>query len=161
MHLERPGKVPGSKGGGDVAHVVSNRGDPRRIRSTGCVEDDAPSIPKVLKDVGRRILIDAHDHLTACLHGREGSVGLARARVPPAPARGECEHKGSRETPHGTGPAFRRENELPASRIPRLGTKSTWIGNPSTRSYSATTSANQSSWFAWWMELNTCSTVWK
>ncbi len=111
VHLERPGKVPGSKGGGDIAHVVSDRGDPRRIRSTACVEDDAPTILKVLEDVGRRILIDAHDHLTACLHSREGSDGPARAGVSPAPARGECEHKGNRRDPPSTRISLRREEK--------------------------------------------------
>jgi len=88
VHLERSRKVSGSKGDRDVAHVVSDRGDHRRVRNTVCVEDNAPTILKLLKDVGRRILIDAHDHLTALLHSREGSVGLARARIPLAPARG-------------------------------------------------------------------------
>jgi len=95
VHVERPGKVPGSKGDGDVAHVVSDRDDCRRVNSAVSVEDDAPTILKVLEDVRRRVLIDTHDHLTACLHCREGSVGLARARVPPAPARGEGENEGN------------------------------------------------------------------
>jgi len=99
MHLEGSREVSGSKGGGDVAHVASDRGDRRCVRGPIRVEDDAPTILKVLKDVGRGVLVDAHDHVTACLHGSEGSVGLARARVPPAPARGECEHKGNRRHP--------------------------------------------------------------
>jgi len=95
VHREGPREVSGSKRGGDVAHVVSDRCDPSGVRSTICVEDDAPTILKALKDVGRRVLIYAHDHLTACLHSRESSVRLAPGRVLPAPARSEGKHEGN------------------------------------------------------------------
>ena len=95
VYVEWSRKVSASKGGRDVAHMVSDRRDSSCVSSTACIEDDASTILKVLKDVGRRILIDAHDHLTACLHGRECGVGAARGRVSHAPARGECEHEGS------------------------------------------------------------------
>jgi len=95
VHREGPREVSGSKRGGDVAHVVSDRREPSGVRGTICVEDDAPTIPKVLKDVGRRVLIYTHDHLTTCLHSRESSVGLAPGRVLPAPARSEGKHEGN------------------------------------------------------------------
>jgi len=94
MHLERPGKVSGSKRRRDVAHVVSDRDDPGGVRESVSVKDDAATIAKVLKNMGRRVLIHAHDRLTACLHGRERTVRLVSNRFASALAPGESDHQG-------------------------------------------------------------------
>lgn len=74
VHLERSGKVAGSKRRGYNAHVLSDGDNPSAVREGVCVEDDTPAIPEVLKDVRRRVLIHAHDRLSARLHRRERRV---------------------------------------------------------------------------------------
>src|SRR5256885_5428965 len=68
VHLERSGKVSGSKRCRDVPHVVSDRDDPGGVREILCIKDDAPPILKVLKHVRPRLLVNTHDRLTAYLH---------------------------------------------------------------------------------------------
>ncbi|TLY45804.1 MAG: hypothetical protein E6K55_16715 [Gemmatimonadetes bacterium] len=94
VHLERLGKVAASKRRRDVAHVLSNRADPSGVRGIVCVKDDAPTIPKVLENVRRRVLIHAHDRLTACLHRRECTVRMAPGGFALAPARAEWDQEG-------------------------------------------------------------------
>jgi hypothetical protein len=74
VHPEWPGKVSGSKRDRDVAHVLLDRGDPSGVGRIVRVKDDPPTIYKVLKNVRRRVLINAHDRLTTGLHGRECTV---------------------------------------------------------------------------------------
>jgi len=100
VHLERSGKVSGSKRCRDVPHVVSDRDDPGGVREILCIKDDAPAILKVLKHVRRRVLVHAHDSLTAYLHGRECTVRLVPGGLAPAPARDEWNHKGEGEDLH-------------------------------------------------------------
>src|SRR6185295_685027 len=94
MHLERPGKVSNSKRRRDVAHVVSDRDDPGGVREIVSVKDDAATILKVLKNMGRRVFIHAHDRLTACLHGRERTVRLVSDGFAPALALRDSDHQG-------------------------------------------------------------------
>jgi len=94
VHMERPGKVPCSKRRRYIAHVLSDRDDPGAVSEAICVKDDAPAVPKVLKNVGRRVLIHAHDSLSTCLHGRERRVRLARGGFAPAPAPGDGNREG-------------------------------------------------------------------
>jgi len=94
MHLERSGKVSGSKRCRDVTHVLSDRDDPSGVGWIVGVKDDPPTIHEVLKNVRRSVLIHAHDSLTARLHCRECTIGLAPGSVAPAPARAERDRDG-------------------------------------------------------------------
>ena len=94
VHLEGSGKVSGSKRRGYITHVLSDGGNPNGVGEGVCVEDDTPAIREVLKDVRRRVLIHAHDSLSACLHDRERWIRLASSRLAPAPAPGEGNGEG-------------------------------------------------------------------
>ena len=101
VYLERSGKVSSSKRRGYIAHVVSDGDNPSGVGEGVCVEDDAPAIPEVLKEVRRRVLIHAHDSLSARLHRHERSVRWAPSRLAPAAAPGERHGEGDGQDVRG------------------------------------------------------------
>jgi len=103
VHPERLGKISGPKCHRNVAHVLPDRDDPSAVGKIVCVKDDPPTIHEVLKNVRRRVLIHAHDSLTARLHGREWLVRSAPRRFAPAPACGDCDHEGEAPTCQAAG----------------------------------------------------------
>jgi len=76
VDLEGFGEVARAERDRDIAHVLADSGDAARIPPPGAVaiEDDASAVGKILKDVGGGVLIYAHHHLPAFLHGGEVRV---------------------------------------------------------------------------------------
>ncbi len=69
-------KSPRFEGVSDVVHVLTDSGDAAGVGLRITVEDDPAAVGKVLKDVCRRVLVDAHNRLAARLHRGERAVRL-------------------------------------------------------------------------------------
>jgi hypothetical protein len=88
VYLEGLGEVAGAERLCDIAHVLADGGDAARVSGAVAIEDDAPAIGKILEDVGGAVLVHAHYHPAAFLHG-----GEVRVRgVSCLPARSQGEH---------------------------------------------------------------------
>ena len=97
VDLERLAEVSPAERGRDVAHVAPDGCNVTRVSRIGTIEDYAPAVGEVFKDVGGRILVHAHDYLAAGLHVGVGCVlldGVGRSRVPRAAACKEYEWSG-------------------------------------------------------------------
>jgi len=71
---ERFGEIARAERRLNVAHVRANRGDGSGVGRIVTLEDDAPTVREILKDVRGGVLIDTHDMRAARLH--RGEVGV-------------------------------------------------------------------------------------
>ena len=75
VHLEGLSEISGLERGSDVAHVLADPRDTKRVGTCVAVEDDPPAVGEVFKDVCRGVLVHPHHRFAACLHGGEGAIG--------------------------------------------------------------------------------------
>ena len=105
VHSEGLSEVPGAEVRGHLPHVLPDHGDAGAIRAVLPLQDDAPPVGQVLKDVLRIVLIDAHNSSPTCLDCRESTVGCggavrAAARRRTAAERGEDGSKSNQSECH-------------------------------------------------------------
>ena len=68
VYLEGLGEVSGLERDRDIAHVLPNPRDTKRVGTCVTVEDDPPAVWEVFKHVCRGVLVDPHHHFVAGLH---------------------------------------------------------------------------------------------
>src|SRR6266511_1659996 len=71
VYLERFREVACAERGLNVPHVCANRRDGGRVGGIIAIEDDAPAVRQILKDVRGGVLVDTHDMGAAGLHRGE------------------------------------------------------------------------------------------